>query len=129
MLRSSGRGFDVVDVTKPDQPNLVKKVDLPAGKTVSLDMIGTSMGMAEERNQVRGNPNHPESVQLFDLSDPANPRPVRTFTGVTSVLKEDGRHLVYIANNDGLWILRRPTKATAHPCTSSDQISGMPECE
>lgn len=128
LVRNSGRGFTVVDVTRPDDPNLVKKVDLPAGRTVNFEMLGTTMGLAEESNRASHPASQPESVQLFDLSDPANPRSVRTFNGVTSVLAEDGRNLVYIANSNGLWILRRPTKPTTRPCTSSDQISGMPEC-
>jgi hypothetical protein len=129
MVRSSGRGFTVIDVTQPDHPTLVKKVDLPEGTTVNMEMVGTTIGLAEESNTARATQPHPESVELFDLSDPADPRPLRTFTGVTSVLAEDGRHLVYITNNDGLWILSRPATPTTHPCTSSDQISGMPECD
>jgi hypothetical protein len=130
MVRSSGHGYTIVDVTKPNHPSLVKKVDLPAGtSTLGLDVLGTRMGLVEESSVASDRaPQKPESVQFLDLSDPSNPHDVKTLTGVTGVLEEDGRHLVYIAKADGLWILQRPTQPTTHPCTSSDQISGFPEC-
>ena len=45
--------------------------------------------------------------EVLDLSEPKNPKPLQTFDGVTRVLADDGRHLIYIANGEGLWILRR----------------------
>ncbi|HLW55003.1 MAG TPA: hypothetical protein VKW06_19375 [Candidatus Angelobacter sp.] len=54
----------------------------------------------------------------------------KTFSGVTSVLADDRRRLVFVATaKDGLYILRRRSQPTTHPCTSEDQISGMPECD
>lgn len=131
LVRSSGKGFTVLDVTKPDKPSIVKKMTLPLGtSTQTLDLVGTTMAVVEQSDTDNGiSPEHPETIQLLDLSDPANPHPLQTFTGVTSFLSENGRHLVYVYNKDGLWILRRPTKPTTHPCTSSDAISGYPECE
>src|SRR5690348_16114460 len=44
-------------------------------------------------------------LRLLDLSDPANPRTLQTFEGVSSLLLDDGRNLIYITNGEGLWIL------------------------
>jgi hypothetical protein len=50
---------------------------------------------------------HPtQSLTVLDLSDLANPRPLESFSGVTSVLADDTRNLIYITNSEGLWILR-----------------------
>jgi hypothetical protein len=35
-------------------------------------------------------------LRLFDLSDPANPRTLQTFEGVSSLLLDNGRNLIYI---------------------------------
>lgn len=131
LLRSSGRGFTVLEVTRPEKPAIVKNVMLPSETpTQSLDLVDSNMAIAEQSQaNSPASPEHPESIQLIDLTDPANPRSVQTFAGVTSLLTEDGRHLVYISNKEGLWILRRPTKSATHPCTSSDAISGYPECD
>lgn len=132
LLRSSGNGFTVVDVTKPDKPSLVRKLTVQPGmSTHDLD-VGNSMAIAEQslnNSQTSRSMKQPESIQVMDMSDPANPRPLETFNGVTSVLTEDGRRLVYISNDERLWILRRPSKPTTHPCTSSDEIAGYTECE
>lgn len=133
LLRSSGNGFTVVDVTQPDKPNLVRKVTLqPGNSTQDLDLVGNSMAIAEQshnNSQTSRSMKQPESIQVMDMSDPANPRPLETFNGVSSVLTEDGRRLVYISNDEGLWILRRPSKPSTHPCTSSDETAGYTECE
>jgi hypothetical protein len=130
LVRGSGTGFTVVDVTKPRTPDVVNKVTLPAGtSTKGLDVAGSTLAITEEGNG-GGNPRQiqSESIQLFNTEDPANPRLLQNFNGVTSVLPENGRHLVYIATNQGLYIVRRPVKATTHPCTSSDDMAAMPEC-
>ena len=70
-----------------------------------------------------------ESLELVDLSDPGNPRMVESFSGVTSILTDDARDLIYIANNEGLWILKRqPEKPASRPCTSGDEMAPMPQC-
>jgi hypothetical protein len=40
------------------------------------------------------------------MSDPKNPRVVKTLTGVSSVYSEDGRQLIYMTNSDGLWVIK-----------------------
>ncbi len=60
--------------------------------------------------------NHPtETVRVLDLSDPRNPKTLETFNKVTSLLPDGGHGLIYLTNNDGLWILRynRPSAARA----------------
>lgn len=127
LVRESGKGFTVVDVTNPKKATVVTKETLPPGSSIkNLDTVGNSMAIAESSNAA--GPAQPETIRVLDLSDPANPKTVRTFNGVTSMLTEDGRRIIYLANNDGLWILRRPSKPTTHPCTSEDAISGYPEC-
>jgi hypothetical protein len=130
LLRSSGTGFTVVDVTKPQAPSVVKKVTLAAGTSINgLNVAGNTLAITEGSNVGNNGGEVPsQSIQLFDTQDPANPKLLQKFHDVTSVLAEDGRHLVYIATKDGLYIVRRPVKATRHPCTSADQMSAMPNC-
>jgi len=54
-------------------------------------------------------------VRVLDLSDPANPRALQSFSAVISVLEDDGRNLIYITNNEGLWILRHKQEQPAFP--------------
>ena len=135
VMPRSGDSFTVVDVTKADKPEVVSKIDLPPGASNSnLETLGSRFVIAEESSAPRtvasSKPPGRETMQLLDVSDPKNPRVLQSFSGVTNVLADEGRRLVFIATaSDGLWILKRRSRAATHPCTSEDEISGMPECE
>jgi len=64
----------------------------------------------------------------MDLSDDKNPRTVRTFSGVTSILPDDARKLVFIANNEGLTVLSDEQPYHRPSCTSGDWMKADPEC-
>jgi len=139
--KASRQGFTVVDVTKPARPSLVNRAsgsnDATAGK---LEMVSPDVGLAEvpdknSKGVIRSSDNPTETVRILDLSDPAHPKVLQTFTGVTSTLQDPGRGLIYLANNDGLWILHhaRPGLTPAkgkRSCGSSDAIASMPpDCQ
>ena len=139
--KASKQGFTVIDVTKPVLPTLVnhsaQSSDATAGK---LEIVGPDVGLAEvpdknSKGVIRNSDSPTETVKILDLSDPAHPKVLQTFTGVTSILQDPGRGLIYLANNDGLWILNhaRPGITPARkkrPCGSEDAIASMPpDCE
>jgi hypothetical protein len=139
--KASKQGFTVVDVTKPSIPVFVKptgsSADATAGK---LEMAGPDVALAEvpDRNSkgVIHSSDYPtETVKVLDLTDPAHPKVIQTFNGVTSTLQDPSRGLIFVANNDGLWILRHPrqgiTPAKAKKqCGSEDALAAMPpDCQ
>lgn len=129
-------GYTVVDVTKPSQPAVVKHVD--SGK---LRVVGSGLAITETpegENSKTVAKSHPptESVRVLDTSDPANPKTVQTFNGVTSILQDSGRNLIYLTNDEGLWVLTNPPEHPMQPehrkqpCTSESAIQAMPpDCE
>jgi len=131
--QGSDQGYTVVDITKPAQPNIVKRVD--AGK---VQVVGSDLALAEAPDQsktVARSHTPTESVTVLDTSDPANPKTLQTFRGVTSVLQDSSRGLIFLTNNEGLWILQqavatlRPARKKP-PCNSESAISAMPpDCE
>jgi hypothetical protein len=139
--KASKQGFTVIDVTKPVQPSLVnlgaQSSDATAGK---LEIVGPDVGLAEvpdknSKGVIRNSDSPTETVRILDLSDPAHPKVLQTFTGVTSILQDPSRGLIYLTNNDGLWILRHarsgitPAKKK-RACGSEDAIASMPpDCE
>jgi len=139
--KASKQGFTVVDVSKPALPNLVQRApgsnDATTGK---LDLVSPDVALAEvpDKNAkgiIRNSDSPTETVKILDLSDPAHPKVLQTFTGVTSILQDPSRGLIYLTNNDGLWILNhsRPGFTPAkkkRPCGSEDAIASMPpDCE
>jgi hypothetical protein len=134
LVRNSNKGFTVLDVTKPSRPKLIKRVVWPDGANAgSLQLVGNSVGLAEgtDVHTAYGRAAAaPENIELLDLTDPSNPKTVKSFSGVTSVLTDQGRDLVYLTNPEGLWIVKsRPERFVTHSCSSEDAINPMPSCK
>jgi hypothetical protein len=159
-IQQTGKeGFTIVDVTQPEHPTVVKNVTL-ADKSgdEKLEMVGNGLALAEtpdsssasgalhelapaksEAASDAATPKPPtESIRVLDLSDPKNPRTLQTFNGVTQVLAEDDRNLIYITNGEGLWILRHnpnnqnnqeTRKRSLPPCDSESVFSPIVDCQ
>jgi hypothetical protein len=151
--QTSTNGFTVVDVTQPERPSIVKDVTLPGnGNGEKLEMLGNGVALAEtpdssaiggtqhalslEKSQAGSGATaaRTEFIRVLDLSDPKNPRTLQTFDGVTKVLAEDARNLIYITNGDGLWVLRHNPategkKRSLPPCDSESVFSPMVDCQ
>jgi len=145
-------GFTVVDVSQPERPTVVKDVTLPGkGSNEQVSMLGGGVALAEtpdssspggaqhelspEKSQAAsGTRARTESIRVLDLSDPKNPRTLQTFDGVTKVLADDTRNLIYITNGEGLWILRHnplqeSKKRSLPPCDSESVFSPVVDCQ
>ena len=67
-----------VDVTDPSKPHLVTQTRLPHAqvRSNSLDLVGDTLAVAYQTQQTGL---QPAGVELFDVSDPANPRSISFF--------------------------------------------------
>jgi hypothetical protein len=139
--QASKQGFMIVDVTKPDLPGLLRRsAESNQATSGNLEMMTPDIAIAEAPEKTPTtltSSNRPtETVRLLDLSDPRNPKTLETFTNVTSLLPDGGHGLIYLTNNDGLWILRynhpsrfEPEKKKP-PCNSEAEIQAMPpDCQ
>jgi hypothetical protein len=135
------QGFMVVDVTKPEKPSLLKRTAESNQATAgNLEMVSPDVAIAEAPEKTPTtltSSNHPtETVRVLDLSDPHNPKTLETFNKVTGILPDGSRSLIYVTNNEGLWILRynhpsllEPAKKKP-PCDSNSEIMSMPpDCD
>jgi len=139
--QASKQGFMIVDVSKPDKPTLLKRTaEASLATSGNLEMVSPDVDIAEtpdKKPTTITSSNHPtETVRVLDLSDPHNPKTLQEFSGVTSILPDGGHGLIYLTNNEGLWILRytrppllEPAKKK-RPCDSESEIEAMPpECD
>jgi hypothetical protein len=145
--QTATEAYTVVDVTKPDHPTVLDRVPpLAKPSTEKVQMVGDGLALAETpessgsgtarhelapaKSPLPTGQAHPtESVRVLDLSDPKNPRTLQTFEGVTSILAEDGRGLIYIANGQGLWILQHKPKHELPPCDTTASFSAIANCQ
>ena len=139
--QASKQGFMIVDVSKPEEPSLLKRTAESSQATSGdLQIVSPNVAIAEAPEKTPGtltSSSHPtETVRVLDLSDPSNPKTLETFNKVTSILPDGGHGLIYLTNNDGLYILRynhpsrfEPAKKKP-PCDSNSEIQAMPpDCQ
>jgi hypothetical protein len=135
------QGFMVVDVTRPEKPSLLKRTaESNQSTSGNLSMVSPDVAIAEAPEKTPTtltSSNHPtETVRVLDLSDPHNPKTLETFNKVTSLLPDGNHGLIYLTNNEGLWILRYNHPALLEPskkkplCDSNAEIMAMPpDCD
>jgi hypothetical protein len=139
--QAAKQGFMVVDVSKPEKPSLLKRTAESNQATAgNLEMVSPDVAIAEAPEKtpttLTSSSRATETVRVLDLSDPRNPKTLETFNKVTSLLPDGGHGLLYLTNNEGLWILRynhpsflEPAKKKP-PCDSNSEIMAMPpDCD
>jgi len=95
----------LIDVTKAAKPAVLADVTYPAGGGSAnlFAVTGTAALVAEGQ----GAPANQPSAQTMDFSDPQTPKVDREFVGVTAMSRDESRGLIFIANPEGVWILRQ----------------------
>ncbi len=139
--QASKQGFIIVDVTKPEKPSLLKRTAESNQATAgNLQIVSPDVAIAEAPERTPAtltSSNHPtETVRVLDMSDPRNPKTLETFNKVSSLLPDGGHGLIFLTNNEGLWVLRYNRPAPLEPsrkkppCDSESPIMAMPpDCE
>ena len=137
--RPTRQAFALVDVTKPEKPSLLDRATLQQTSGGHVEMAPSEAELA-----VAVAPENPgaasqkpaaevklptETIRLIDLSDPKKPRTIKTFTGVTSMMPDDARHLMYIVNNEGLWVVSHRETHVVPYCTTSTAMMIEPNCQ
>jgi len=135
------QGFMIVDVSKPERPSLLKRsAESNQATSGNLEMVSPDVAIAEAPEKtpatLTSNAHPTETVRVLDLTDPRNPKTLETFNKVSGILPDGGHGLIYLTNNEGLWILRynrpsllEPAKKKV-PCDSNSEIMAMPpDCD
>jgi hypothetical protein len=139
--QAAKQGFMIVDVSHPDRPMLLRRTaESSHATTGNLEIMSPDVAIAEapeRKPSTLTSSNRPtETVRVLDVSNPRDPKTLETFTQVTSVLPDGGHGLIYLTNNEGLWVLRyiRPAplepEKNKKPCDSESAIMAMPpDCQ
>lgn len=101
----SGASVTLIDVTKPDRPAVLAEVAYPPAGGGNLVVVsGTAALAASSGTQQTA---APQTIRILDFSDPQHPKVTREFAGVTAIDRDDRRGLIFVANPEGVWILRQ----------------------
>jgi hypothetical protein len=104
--RDAGKSVTLIDVTKAAQPSVVADLANAGGDSGNLTMVSGTAALVSSAAPA-STPAPPQMIRIMDFSDPKNPTVAREFAGVTAVMRDDRRGLVFIANGEGVWILQQ----------------------
>jgi hypothetical protein len=98
---------EVFDVTEAATPKATAQLDIPQQQASGIvaAVVGTAALVASPASNPAPAP-APRTISILSFADPEHPALVRRFDGVTAMLKDPSRGLVYLANPEGLWVLR-----------------------
>lgn len=104
----AGKNVTLIDVTRTSSPAVLADVAYPgnAGGS-SLSAVAGTAALVTSEPAVPAAASAPQTIRIMDLSDPQHPKVAREFAGVTALSKDDKRGLIFVANSDGIWILRQ----------------------
>ena len=114
----------MVDVTDPKKPQIVERV----GSEGHITDVGAGLVIAVQSDHSGQAPVSTQTVRLINISDPKNPHTVKTLTAVTSIYSDDGRKLIYLTNNQGLWIVKHYETYRLPVCTSDSYSDSVAQC-
>jgi len=103
-----GGKLTLIDVTKADRPAvLADAAYAPADASGSLAAVAGTAALVSSEPAGSSSTSTPQTLKIMDFSDPQNPKVAREFTGVTAMTRDAGRGLIFVANVEGIWILRQ----------------------
>jgi hypothetical protein len=104
----AGQSVTLIDVTKAAQPAILADMPYPsdAGAGSLFVVAGTAAVVGADQP---GAPpkTSPQTIRIMDFSDPQHPKVGREFLGVTAISRDERRGLIFVANGEGIWILRQ----------------------
>jgi len=104
----SAKAVTLIDVTRVAHPAVLTNVLYPShdGSSSLFAVTGTAALVTEGLGQATSPALH-GTVEIMDFSDPQQPKVARVFNGVTAIHRDQERGLIFLANNDGIWILHQ----------------------
>ena len=105
----NGRELTLIDVSQADKPLVLADIPTPSGSSNLYAVAGSAALFTDDNSRTAASaaPVPPQNVRIMDLSDPKNPKVARQFTGVTALMRDDRRGLIFLANSDGVWVLHQ----------------------
>src|ERR1700691_3587409 len=106
--RGPGQAATLIDITKTNQPAVLADVAYaPNSGSGNLTVVAGTAALVSSEPAAPTAVQPLETIRIMDFSDPQNPKVAREFTGVTATSKDDRRGLIFVANSEGIWILRQ----------------------
>jgi hypothetical protein len=104
----NGGNVTLIDITKTNEPAVLAEVaSAPNGASSNLTAVAGTAALVSSEPAASTTPQSLQTIRIVDFSDAQNPKVAREFTGVTAISRDDPRGLIFVANADGIWILKQ----------------------
>ncbi len=104
----NGGNLTLIDITKISEPLVLAEVaSAPNGASSNLTVVAGTAALVSSDPTASSTQQLPQTIRIMDLSDARNPKVAREFAGVTAISRDDPRGLIFVANADGIWILKQ----------------------
>jgi hypothetical protein len=104
--QDGGKSVTLLDVTKASHPRVLAEMSYGPGQADSLFFV-TGTAAIVVASQPASQPVEPQMLRILNFADPLHPKVSREFTGVTAMMRDDARGLIFLANAEGVWILHQ----------------------
>jgi hypothetical protein len=105
----STSGVCIFDVTTPAAPRKLERLAGAGGtQTADFQLVGDTLAVSSRAGEAAMSSSDaaPRSVTILNMTDPANPQQIQTFSEVTSVVADHAHGVIYLTNNEGLWVVQ-----------------------
>lgn len=104
----SGKSVTLIDVTNINRPEVLGEMTNPDPST-SESLVAATGNIALESDSptVDSKAATTQTLRIMDFSDPAHPLIAQEFKGVTAASRDAGKNLIFLANSEGIWILKQ----------------------
>jgi hypothetical protein len=103
----SGKTVTLIDVTNIDRPTVIAEVTYPVNPSGNLVAVAGNAALVTAANSQTEAPSAPETFRILSFADPLHPVVQHEFNGVTATARDDRRGLIFLANAEGVWVLRQ----------------------
>jgi len=98
----------LIDISKADKPVVLAEIAYPVTNGAgSLFAVAGTAALTTDQQTKTSTAASTQTVRIMDFSDPQHPKVARQFDGVTSISRDERRSLIFLANGEGIWILRQ----------------------
>ncbi|HEX4228055.1 MAG TPA: hypothetical protein VHZ07_05250 [Bryobacteraceae bacterium] len=103
----SGKTVTLIDITDLDSPSVLAEMSYPASPSGDLVAVAGNAALVTTANTQPEAAPVPQTFRILSFADPLHPAVQHEFKGVTAMARDDKRGLIFLANTEGVWVLRQ----------------------
>jgi len=109
-VEHASKTLTLIDVTDARHPAVLANLELPVNEAGSiLTAAGETALVSSDTAQpaTAARSAAPRTMTIVNFADPVHPQTVKQFANVTCTAMDERRGLIFVANDEGFWILHR----------------------